>query len=194
MAKPAVVFDNRADSTLDAAPTGPETPADVIAQIGQEELDEHEAIAEKVQADEQAAIDAAHAALAAGYRDAMNHAAKMVSAMFPELKPVWGEDSMGNIGEAPAHCDEHYGWGGAGKLLGHPLVHLAVASFPVAVGTAQYFRMRRAEAEAAALAARRGAPATVGRAAAPGQAAPAGPAPNLATAMDAVVDRATAAA
>ncbi len=190
MARQTVVIDARADSTLDAQQSGPQTPDDVIEQIGREEIAESEAIAERIAADEQASIDAAHEALAAGYREAMRHAAKMVTAMFAELKPVWADESMNNIGDALAHCDEHYGWGGAGKLLGHPLVHLAVASFPVAVGTAQYFKMRRAQAEAEALrmrAAAEGA-ASAGRAMPAGTGAkPTGPAPDLSGAIDAAV-------
>jgi hypothetical protein len=73
----------------------------------------------------------------------MQAARDIVASAFPALGAVWTKDRMDNIGAALARCDEHYGWGGAGKLIGHPLAGLAVASFPVAIGTVQWVKLEK---------------------------------------------------
>ncbi|WP_321797113.1 hypothetical protein [Burkholderia sp. BCC1988] len=146
------IQDTRADSTLDR--TGDQQPADVLGAIAQEEIDADAALAAKIEKQVQDDAEAAFAALADDWSGAMRHAADIVTAAAPELKPVWNVDAMNRIGAALARCDLHYGWGGAAQLFGHPLVALGVASMPVVIGTAAYFKAKQAEARAAALAAR----------------------------------------
>ncbi|MBN3734650.1 hypothetical protein [Burkholderia sp. Tr-20390] len=123
-----VVADNRADSTLD--------------QIAAEELAENDALRERAEADEQAQAAEAFETLAAGWRQAVVTAGDIITSLLPEAKPVWTEDRMSNLGAALARADEVYGWGGAGSLFSHPLVGVAVAGFPLAVGTAQVVRAK----------------------------------------------------
>ncbi|MBH9680843.1 hypothetical protein [Burkholderia cepacia] len=195
--QPVVVPDARADATADQQPAALD-PLDAIAR---EELDADAALAAKV---EQAEADAAEAemdALVAGYREAMRAAQDIVVSAVPGLKPVWTDDRMDNIGTALARCDAKYGWGGAGKLLSSPLVALGIASFPVAIGTAQYAKTQKIAAQRAALAARAAAaqadvaPGVVGpaarAAAAPAASTPAARVPNLADAMDTALTQAT---
>lgn len=200
MAKP--VIDARDAVTVDAQP---QTPDDVLAQIAGEEIAENDAIREAV---EQQAADAAEADMAdlvAGYQEACRHGADIITSMFDGLKPVWSPERMDNLGAALARADAHYGWGGAGRLLGHPLVGVGVAALPVVIGTVQFAKLERLKLEQAQQDRRRqmtAAPAGVAAelapvapAAAPGekvdiktQEKKTGPVPN----MGAVIDRALA--
>ncbi len=98
---------------------------------------------------QQEAIDGAQAEAAAqeaaveqednveGWRTAVGYAASMIAAMIPEAEVVWNPKKCDALAEALAKCDEAYGWGGVGGLIGHPLVALGFASFPLVVGTAK---------------------------------------------------------
>lgn len=134
------VIDARADSTVDAAP---QTVNAVLDQIKGEELAENEELRASVEAEQQAQLDGERAKLVGGWQQAMQDARDIVASAFPQLGAVWTKDRMDNIGAALARCDEHYGWGGAGKLIGHPLAGLAVASFPVALGTYQWIKLEK---------------------------------------------------
>ncbi|WP_322084088.1 hypothetical protein [Burkholderia sp. BCC1972] len=195
--QPVVVPDVRADATADQQPAALD-PLDAIAR---EELDADAALAAKVEQAEAEAAEAEMDALVAGYREAMRAAQDIVVSAVPGLKPVWTDERMDNIGAALARCDAKYGWGGAGKLLSSPLVALGIASFPVAVGTAQYAKAQKIAAQRAALVARAAAaqadvaPGVVGPATrAPAPAATVAPTtrtPNMADAIDAALTQAT---
>jgi hypothetical protein len=123
--KPAdVVPDTRADSTLDA-----------LGAIAQEEQAEHAEIAAKVEAAEAATVEAEAADVAAGWREALGAARELLVAVIPPLEPVWNNARLDALAAALGRCDQAYGWGGAGRLLGHPLFGLAVAGAPLAYGT-----------------------------------------------------------
>ncbi|KVD19185.1 hypothetical protein WI80_33360 [Burkholderia ubonensis] len=119
--------DNRADSTLD--------------QIAAEELAEHEELREQAEAKEQAEQERAFGELVDGWKQAVVTAGDIVTSVWPGAKPVWTDERMTNLGAALARADEVYGWGGAGSLFSHPLVGVAVAGFPLAMGTAQVIRV-----------------------------------------------------
>ncbi len=202
------VIDARDAATLDAAP---QTPDDVLAQIASEEQQENDAIREAVEQQAQDAAEAEMADLVAGYQEACRHGADIITSMFDGLKPVWSPERMDNLGAALARADAHYGWGGAERLLGHPLVGVGVAALPVAIGTVQWAKLERAKLEHAQQEKRRlmtaapagvaaeilptAAPAGTPEKAAPGVKAdmktdkPSGPVPNIAG----IVDRALAA-
>ena len=123
--EPAVV-DTRADSTVD-----------VLAEIAQEEMSEHADIAAKVLAAEAATIESEAADVAAGWREALGTARELLIAVIPPLDPVWSNPRLDALAAALGRCDQAYGWGGAGKLLGHPLFGLAIAGAPIGWGTYQ---------------------------------------------------------
>lgn len=123
---PAPVADTRADSTVD-----------VLAEIAQEELAEHEEIAAKVEQTEAATAEAEASDIAAGWREALGVAREMLVAVIPPLDPVWSNPRLDTLAVALGRCDQAYGWGGAGKMLGHPLFALFVAGAPIGYGTYQ---------------------------------------------------------
>lgn len=181
--RPAVVADARSDSTIDQLTADPAT---ALGAIAAEEIAENEALAAQIEADAQAEADAEMAALVEGWQEAMKHAADVITSLSPDLKPIWSADRMENVGAALARCDAHYGWGGAAKLISHPLVGLGVASAPVVIGTVKWAQAEKVknmarirEQRAAALA---GVP--------PGTAQPEKPEkapPDKAVAMDAAL-------
>lgn len=143
---PQVTADGRADSTLDAIVAAQLDPGAALAAIAGEEIAENEAVAAAIEAQQQAEADAIMAELVEGWQTAMRHAADVVTSAADGLKPVWTNDRMDAIGAALARCDAHYGWGGAGKLLGHPVVAVAVASAPVVIGTIKWAQVEKAKA------------------------------------------------
>jgi hypothetical protein len=150
--RPVVVSDDRADSTIDR-------PGDTVSALGAiaaEEIAEDAALAAKIEAEAQAEVEAEMAALIAGWQEAMNHAADVVTSFSGDLKTIWTKDRMDNVGAALARCDAHYGWGGAAKLISHPLVGLGVAAAPVVIGTVKWAQVEKAKAIAQARAARQG--------------------------------------
>jgi hypothetical protein len=151
--RPTVVGDARSDSTLDR----PLDAASAIGAIAAEEIAEDEALAASIEAQQQAEADAEMGALVAGWQEAMNHAADVITSFSAELKPIWTKDRMDNVGAALARCDAHYGWGGAAKLISHPLVGLGVAAAPVVIGTVKWAQVEKAKAIALARAQRQGA-------------------------------------
>lgn len=135
------VPDSRADSTVD-----------VLADIASEELAEHADIAAKLASAEAATIEAEAADVADGWREALGTARELLIAVVPPLDPVWSNPRLDALAAALGRCDQAYGWGGAGKLLGHPLFGLFVAGAPVGYGTYQVVKpmMDKAKAEQAA--------------------------------------------
>ncbi len=108
-----------------------------LSSIANEEAAQHEAIQEEqdqAQAQEAAAEQESNVD---GWRQAVSHAASMITAMIPEATPVWNGARVDALAEALAKCDEAYGWGGVGGLFSHPLIGLGFASFPLVVGTAK---------------------------------------------------------
>jgi hypothetical protein len=122
-AEPGVV-DTRADSTVD-----------VLAEIAAEEMTEHADIAARIEADAAATAESEAADVAAGWREALGVAREMLIAVIPPLDPVWSNPRLDALAAALGRCDQAYGWGGAGKLLGHPLFGLAIAGAPIGYGT-----------------------------------------------------------
>lgn len=117
--------------------------AELDAIAGEELADSQD-----LQAQANAAQQAQQEENADGWRQAVRAAGDIVTSALPEASPVWTRERMDNLGDALARCDEHYGWGGAGALLSNPLLALAVAAFPLALGTAQVYKTVKAKAEA----------------------------------------------
>lgn len=134
----------------------------MLDQIAAEEAAETTA----AQAAETATAEAAQAdereAMFDGWRQAVNAAKDLITSALPEATPVWTAERCDNFAAALARCDEHYQWGGAGKLLSNPLVGLAVAGLPLAIGTANAYKEVKAKAEAQAAIARAQSSASVG--------------------------------
>jgi hypothetical protein len=153
------ILDNRADSTLDqpvlvAGGVNPQVASTILDAIAAEEAQEYADHQAKQEAKQQADAESGMAELVEGWQQAMRAARDIIVSGFPQATPVWTLERMDNIGAALAACDEKYGWGGAGRLLGSPLLALAVASFPVAIGTAQLIRVEKQKAIMASLAAK----------------------------------------
>jgi hypothetical protein len=130
---------------------GPDFSDDVMGRLvgiaGEEGLqveavqqEQDEDAAKKARAAEQEHTD--------GWRQAVGMVAGIICAPFPEAAPTWSNDRMDALAGALARCDSVYGWGGVGGLFAHPLIGLAVASFPLAVGTAKAIGEARAKKEA----------------------------------------------
>jgi hypothetical protein len=121
-----VVQDGRADSTVDT-----------LAQIAAEEVAEQveqEADAAAAQAQEAASVAAD---LTHEWRGALEMARELLVSVVPPLDPVWSPPRLDKLAAALARCDQEYGWGGTGAVLGHPLFGLAVAGAPLGWGTYQ---------------------------------------------------------
>jgi hypothetical protein len=120
------VNDTRADSTMDAlGAIAAEETAETVAQETAEAAAEAQAAATQV------------ADLTREWREALDMAREMIVATIPPLDPVWSADRLDRLAVALARCDERYGWGGTGALIGSPLFGLAVAGTPIAFGTYQ---------------------------------------------------------
>lgn len=66
------------------------------------------------------------------WKTATRMAAGMVLSLVPEIKPDWTDEKLDAFGEALGRCAQHYGWS-VGEVVGHPLLALAIAGFPLAV-------------------------------------------------------------
>lgn len=130
----------------------PEFPDDVMGRLegiaGEEGL-QVEAVQQEQDDDTAKKARAAEQEQAEGWRQAVGMVAGIICAPFPEAGPVWSNDRMDALAGALARCDAAYGWGGVGGLFAHPLIGLAVASFPLAVGTAKAIGEARAKKEGA---------------------------------------------
>lgn len=108
-----------------------------LSGIAQEEIAQHEAAGQAQEQAEQKEAAKEEETNAQGWTKAVKMAGGVVCAALPPAGPVWTNERMENLGEALARCDEEYGWGGVGGALGHPLIGLAFAAFPLIFGTAQ---------------------------------------------------------
>jgi hypothetical protein len=81
-----------------------------------------------------------------GWLQAVGTAGEIISATWPSARPVWNPGAQERLAAALARCDEAYGWGGVGSLMSHPLLGLAFAAFPLAVGTAKAVAEERRKA------------------------------------------------
>lgn len=120
----------------------PEAAPQTLEYAGLSEIAAEEAVQQETIQGEQDAAQAQEAAAeqasnVEGWRQAVSHAASMITAMIPEATPVWNGARVDALAEALAKCDEAYGWGGVGGLFSHPLIGLGFASFPLVVGTAK---------------------------------------------------------
>lgn len=139
-------------------PDIPDFPEDVIGRldgIAGEEGAQAEAIQQDQDDDAAKKARAAEQEQADGWRQAVGTAKDLICSPFPEAEPVWTDERMDNLAGALARCDAAYGWGGIGGLFAHPLIGLALASFPLAVGTAKAVGEARAKKIAS------GAPMTI---------------------------------
>lgn len=120
-----------------------------LSSIAAEELSEAEAgEAAALKAAEKEAANV-EGDLADEYLEAVNHAADLICAPFPSAEPVWSKERKVRLAAALARCDSAYGWGGIGGFMSHPLIGLAFAGVPLAVGTARAIAKDRAEMAAA---------------------------------------------
>lgn len=76
--------------------------------------------------------------------DAANMGCGLVIAVYPELKDDWTKDRLDALGVALSKCAERYGWTVA-ELLGHPLVGLAFATWPLGAALVRVTKAREAE-------------------------------------------------
>lgn len=77
------------------------------------------------------------------WEDAVGFGASIVFEGVPELKEKWPQKKLDKFAGALAKAGEHYGWN-IQKLLGHPLLGLAVASWPLAQGVREVMREKSA--------------------------------------------------
>lgn len=76
------------------------------------------------------------------WRQAAHMGCGLVIAMRPELSSKWTPEKLDNLGNALAQCAERYGWT-VGALLGHPLVALAFAVFPLGASLVEVEKARK---------------------------------------------------
>jgi hypothetical protein len=112
--------------------------AEEIAETSQAEADQH--------ADETAEADQRAADATEGWLQAVDVAGEIVSATWQSARPVWNPAAKERLAEALARCDEAYGWGGVGAIMSHPLLGLALAAFPLVLGTAKAVAEERRKA------------------------------------------------
>lgn len=138
------VNDQRDDSTLDQHTESlPFANLDAIA--GEEAAD---VVQEQVSAEqlEQERQEGEILTSAGEWRPALDLAREMLVATVPELDEVWTPPRLDKLALAIARCDIEYGWGGAGTFMRSPMLGLAVAGFPIAMGT---YRVVKPKIEAA---------------------------------------------
>jgi hypothetical protein len=117
-----------------------------LSGIAEEELQENRQAEMKQGADEAAQAEERAEDAVEGWLQAVDVAGEIVAATWPSARPVWNTSAKSRLAEALARCDEAYGWGGVGAIMSHPLLGLALAAFPLAVGTAKAVATERAKA------------------------------------------------
>jgi hypothetical protein len=99
------------------------------AELGQGQADQH--------AQERAQAEARAEDATEGWLQAVDVAGEIIGATWPTARPVWNPPAKERLAQALARCDEAYGWGGVGAIMSHPLLGLALAGFPLVLGTAK---------------------------------------------------------
>jgi hypothetical protein len=103
------------------------------------------------------------------WRDAAAMGCGLIVAVYPELKADWTKEVYDNLGNALDKCAQRYGWQLA-EILGHPLLGLAFATWPMATSLSRVVKARNeakakkpaaAQAPAAASGFAKAAPGTV---------------------------------
>lgn len=116
-----------------------------LSSIADEELAEHSQVEEAQSAEAEAEAEQRAEDAAEGWLQAVDVAGEIISATWQSARPVWNKPAKERLAEALARCDEAYGWGGVGTIMSHPLLGLALAAFPLIVGTAKAVAKERAE-------------------------------------------------
>lgn len=117
-----------------------------------------------------AAMQAPPVDTAQEWRDAAAMGCGLIVAVYPELKADWTKETYDNLGNALDKCAKRYGWDLA-EILGHPLLGLAFATWPMATSLARVVKTRneaRAKKPAAPAAAAAASPVPVFESAASG--------------------------
>lgn len=144
------VNDQRDDSTLDQQTEAlPFASLDAIAGEEAADVVQEQVSAEQLEQDRE---EGQILASADEWRPALDMAREMLISTVPELEPVWTPPRLDKLAIAIARCDIAYGWGGAGTFMRSPLLGLAVAGFPLAVGTHRVIKPKLEAAKAAKLA------------------------------------------
>lgn len=123
----AALRDATASETISTAPGAPPTDPKALAQL---------------QADQAKAADIA------GWKEAVLHAVPMIESLMPEFKTKVTRDQWAAFGEALGAACVHYGLG-IGAAFNHPLVQLAIVTFPIGKAMGEIKRDRIAAAVAA---------------------------------------------
>lgn len=146
------INDQRADSTQDQAGAAPFAQLDAIAAEEHVEQAQEQISVEQIEAQQQ---EGEILASAGEWRPALDLAREMLVATVPELEPVWTPSRLDKLALAIAQCDIAYGWGGAGTFMRSPLLGLAVAGAPLAVGTYKVIKPKLDAAKAQQIEAQR---------------------------------------
>jgi len=85
----------------------------------------------------------------ADWIQAVHDACELVFATMPELEAEWDKDRRVRLGAALSKCADRYGWTILG-ILGHPLVGLAFAIFPMMRSLVKVAKARAERMQAAA--------------------------------------------
>lgn len=120
-----------------------EQPVDDLAAIADEAATVEAGAAAALIPDE-AAPPVITASSSAEWRQAVAFGCGIIIAMRPELSDEWTSARLDALGDALATCGAHYGWN-IEKLLGNPLLALALAAFPLLVGLIKVEKARAAE-------------------------------------------------
>ncbi len=75
------------------------------------------------------------------WRDAAAMGCGLIVAVYPELKADWTKETYDNLGNALDKCAQRYGWKLA-EILGHPLLGLAFATWPMATSLSRVLKAR----------------------------------------------------
>ena len=117
-----------------------------LSGIADEEIAEQDRARGEAEAGAQAEAEQRAEDATAGWLQAVDVAGEIVSATWQSARPVWNPAAKERLAEALARCDEAYGWGGVGTIMSHPLLGLALAAFPLVLGTAKAVAEERRKA------------------------------------------------
>lgn len=80
------------------------------------------------------------------WRDLAQWSREIIVAPVPELQPDFTPDRFNALGDALHRCAEHYGFA-VPDVVSHPLVHLAIAIFPLAAAVVRLKKKNEAAAK-----------------------------------------------